>query len=113
MNYITKVRDIMTTTAINNTMKYSLQQFKEITFHGFDFVIPEDAMAIINYLTGEVGPSTYINSPIFQKRNIKKVIQSFLQIQIIGIEIEIKRVINLWNRIMMIGNSLELFRQLK
>ena len=72
MNYITKVRDIMTTTAINNTMKYSLQQFKEITFHGFDFVIPDDAMAIINYLTGEVGPSTYINSPIFQKKEHKE-----------------------------------------
>jgi len=57
----------MTTTVANNTMKYNLQKFKETKFYGFEFVIPEDTVTIINYLTGEIGSSAFITNPVFQK----------------------------------------------
>jgi len=57
----------MTTTVANNTMKYNLQKFKETKFYGFEFVIPEDTVTIINYLTSEIGSSAFITNPVFQK----------------------------------------------
>jgi len=57
----------MTTTVANN-MKYNLQKFKETIFYGFDFVIPDETVTIINYLTSEIGSSAQINNPVFQKK---------------------------------------------
>ena len=57
----------MTTAAINNqTMKYSLQNFKEVIFYGFDFVVPKAPVDIMNYLSTEIG-SSCITAPVFQK----------------------------------------------
>jgi hypothetical protein len=50
------------------TMKYNLQDFMNISFNGFDFVIPEDTMKLISSLSMEVGSPTYIKTPIFQKK---------------------------------------------
>jgi hypothetical protein len=59
----------MTTTPIAaNNMKYNLQMFKETLFYGFDFIIPEETVNIINYLTSEIGSSAQINNSIFQKK---------------------------------------------
>lgn len=62
----------MTTTVINNTMtnnmKYNLQKFKETLFYGFDFVIPDETVTIINYLTSEIGSTAQINNSMFQKK---------------------------------------------
>ena len=62
----------MTTTVINNTMtnnmKYNLQKFKETLFYGFDFVIPDETVTIINYLTSEIGSTAQINNSVFQKK---------------------------------------------
>lgn len=62
----------MTTTVANNTMKYNLQKFKETIFYGFDFVIPDDTVTIINYLTNEIGSSAHISNPVFQKKDINQ-----------------------------------------
>ena len=62
----------MTTTVINNTimntMKYNLQKFKETIFYGFEFEIPDETVSIINYLTSEIGSTSQINNPVFQKK---------------------------------------------
>jgi hypothetical protein len=49
-------------------MKYSLQKFKETLFYGFDFVIPDETVTIINYLTSEIGSTAQINNSVFQKK---------------------------------------------
>jgi hypothetical protein len=49
-------------------MKYSLQEFTNITFNGFDFKIPEDTLNIITNLSQQVGSPTYIKTPIFSKK---------------------------------------------
>jgi len=48
-------------------MKYSLQNFKEVIFYGFDFVVPKAPIDIINYLSTEIG-SSCITTPVFQKK---------------------------------------------
>jgi hypothetical protein len=50
-------------------MKYSLQEFNDIAFNGFNFELPSDAVNIISELTLQVGSPSYIKTPIFQKRN--------------------------------------------
>lgn len=59
------------------TMKYNLQDFTNISFAGFDFVVPENTMALISTLSIEVGSPTYIKTPIFQKRDINDNVNSF------------------------------------
>jgi len=51
-------------------MKYNLQDFKKISFNGFDYVIPEETMNLISSLSIEVGSPTYIKTPTFQKRDL-------------------------------------------
>ena len=41
-------------TAQGQTMRYSLQKFKETIFNGFDFAVPETAVNIINYLSANI-----------------------------------------------------------
>ena len=55
-------------TAQGQTMRYSLQKFKETIFNGFDFAVPETAVNIINYLSSEIGASVILQSPVFQKK---------------------------------------------
>jgi hypothetical protein len=49
-------------------MKYNLQKFKETIFYGFEFEIPDETVSIINYLTSEIGSTSQINNPVFQKK---------------------------------------------
>jgi|LakMenE18May11ns_1017448.scaffolds.fasta_scaffold9908582_2 hypothetical protein len=48
------------------TMKYTLQQIKDISFSGFEFIIPEDTVELINTLCKKVG-SNGLKSEIFSK----------------------------------------------
>jgi hypothetical protein len=47
-------------------MKYTLQQIKDISFSGFEFIIPEDTAELINSLCKKVG-SNGLKSSIFSK----------------------------------------------
>jgi hypothetical protein len=49
-------------------MKYTLEDFNNITFNGFQFDFPQDTLQIISELTLEVGSPNYVKTPIFQKR---------------------------------------------
>ena len=52
-------------------MKYTLQDFMNITFNSFDFSLPDKTMELINNLSCQVGSPTYIKTPLFQKRDVK------------------------------------------
>jgi len=55
-------------------MRYTLQDFNDITFNGFDIKLPEETLLMITELSQQVGSPTYIKTPTFQKReNILKV----------------------------------------
>ena len=60
------------------TLKYTLDDFKNIRFNGFDFVLPEDTITLISNLSLEVGSPTYVKTPIFQKRDPTKIPQNDL-----------------------------------
>jgi len=50
-------------------LKYSLKDFTNINFEGFDFALPENTIALISELALEVGSPSYIKTPVFQKRD--------------------------------------------
>ena len=50
------------------TMKYNLQYFTNISFNGFDFVVPDEVVQLISNLSMEVGSPSYIRTPIFTKK---------------------------------------------
>ena len=54
-------------------MKYTLQDFMNITFNSFDFSLPDETMELINKLSCQVGSPTYIKTPLFQKRDVKDI----------------------------------------
>jgi hypothetical protein len=49
-------------------MKYTLEDFNNITFNGFKFNFPEDTLKIISEIALEVGSPNYVKTPVFQKR---------------------------------------------
>jgi hypothetical protein len=49
--------------------KYSLQEINEISFNGFICVISPEVLGLITELNNKVGSSSYIKTPIFNKRN--------------------------------------------
>jgi hypothetical protein len=49
-------------------MKYTLEDFNNITFNGFKFEFPQDTLQIISELSLEVGSPNYVKTPVFQKR---------------------------------------------
>ena len=49
-------------------MKYTLDQFNNITLNGFRFDFPEDTLKIISEIALEVGSPNYVKTPVFQKR---------------------------------------------
>jgi len=57
--------------AITATMakRYTLEDFTNISFAGFNFTIPDATMDAISALAIEVGSPTYIKTPNFQKRD--------------------------------------------
>lgn len=50
-------------------LRYNLQDFTNITFAGFDIILPEKTMCIISELALQVGSPTYVRTPIFTKRD--------------------------------------------
>ena len=56
------------------TLKYSLEDFRNIRFEGFNFVLPEDTITIISNLSLEVGSPTYVKTPNFQKQDASKIV---------------------------------------
>ena len=50
------------------TMRYTLQDFTNITFEGFEIKLPDETMSMITDLAVQVGSPTYIRTPIFSKR---------------------------------------------
>jgi hypothetical protein len=66
-------------TTQGQTMRYPLQKFKEFIFNGFDFAVPETAVNIINYLSGEIGASVTLQSPVFQKKEHNEGANMFSQ----------------------------------
>lgn len=55
------------------TLKYSLEDFRNIRFEGFNFVLPEDTITLISNLSLEVGSPTYVKTPNFQKQDNSKL----------------------------------------
>jgi len=49
-------------------MRYTLNDFTDITFNGFDIKLPDETLSIITELSLQVGSPTYIKTPIFEKR---------------------------------------------
>jgi hypothetical protein len=55
------------------TLKYSLEDFRNIRFEGFNFVLPEETITLISNLSLEVGSPTYVKTPNFQKQDPSKM----------------------------------------
>lgn len=53
-------------------MIYTIHNFNEILFNGFDIKLSEDTIKMISNLTLEVGSPTYIKTPIFNKKEFPK-----------------------------------------
>jgi len=51
------------------TLRYSLEQFENIIFNGFDYQIPDETMEIISNLAMQVGSPNYDRTPVFKKRD--------------------------------------------
>jgi len=49
-------------------MKYSLKDFNDIIFNGFDIKLPEETINIITELAQQVGSPAYIKTPDFHKK---------------------------------------------
>jgi len=52
---------------------YTLSDFRNITFGGFDIKLPDKTIEIITVLAEQVGSPTYIKTPVFAKREIPVV----------------------------------------
>jgi len=53
--------------------KYNLQQANAVLFAGFEYVLPDETINMFNFLTTQIGSSAFVNSNIFQKREVKEV----------------------------------------
>jgi hypothetical protein len=49
-------------------IRYTLKEFENITFDGFNLTLPEGTVDIISRLALEVGSPSYVKTPVFQKR---------------------------------------------
>lgn len=48
--------------------KYTLQDFDNIIFNGFEYTVPDNVLEIISKLAMQVGSPDYIKTPVFPKR---------------------------------------------
>ena len=53
-------------------MKYTLKDFDEIIFNGFNLVLPDETVEIISKLSQQVGSPDYVKTPVFKKRDNKE-----------------------------------------
>jgi hypothetical protein len=51
------------------TLKYTLNDFNNIVFNGFNLVLPDDVIQVISGLAKEVGSPDYVKTPVFKKRD--------------------------------------------
>lgn len=51
--------------------KYNLQQVNAIMFAGFEYHIPDETINVFNFLTAKIGSNAFVNSNVFQKREVK------------------------------------------
>lgn len=51
------------------TLRYTLEQFEDICFQGFDYQIPDNVMETISNLALQVGAPDYVKTPAFKKRD--------------------------------------------
>ena len=51
-------------------VKYTLKDFVNITFDGFDYKLPDETIHLISNLSLQVGSPSYVKTPVFQKRDI-------------------------------------------
>jgi hypothetical protein len=63
-------------------LRYTLKDFTDITFNGFDIKLPEETLLIITELSQQVGSPTYIKTPIFHKR--ENMLKSSGAIDVVG-----------------------------
>ena len=47
---------------------YTLNDFNNLIFTGFNYTLPSDTLQIISNLALEVGSPNYVKTPIFQKK---------------------------------------------
>jgi len=51
------------------TLKYTLEDFNNIIFNGFNLVLPDEIIQHISKLAQEVGSPDYVKTPVFKKRD--------------------------------------------
>lgn len=56
--------------------RYTLKDFTEITFNGFDIRLPDETLIIITELSQQVGSPTYIKTPTFHKIENKNILKT-------------------------------------
>jgi hypothetical protein len=49
--------------------RYTLTDFHNVTFNGFEIKLPEETLGIISEIAQQVGSPTYIKTPIFSKKD--------------------------------------------
>ena len=49
-------------------LKYSIKDFNDITFNGFNLTLPEETIKLISDLALQVGSPSYVKTPVFQKK---------------------------------------------
>jgi len=65
--------------------KYSLHDFNNIIFDGFDFKLPDETVNLISELSLEVGSPSYIKTPVFKKKEnhlLKSVVPGITGIEV-------------------------------
>jgi hypothetical protein len=63
------------------TLRYSLEQFENIIFNGFDYQIPDETMETISNLAMQVGSPNYDRTPIFKKRENPMKVEPTMTVQ--------------------------------
>jgi len=79
--------------------KYTIQDFNNITFNGFNLSLPENTIKIISELSLQVGSPGYVKTPVFQKKEnpLKQTSQPVIEKRRKGKNIEINE--EEWTRI--------------
>lgn len=60
-------------TQMETTHIYNLNNFRDITFGGFDIKLPQETIDMITELAQQVGSPTYIKTPSFEKKELPTI----------------------------------------
>ena len=52
-----------------DTLKYTLNDFNNIIFNGFNYELPTDVLNMISELALEVGSPNYVKTPVFKNNS--------------------------------------------